>query len=832
MAEVTQRPISLLEALRAGAGFEAALLLTFGAYFPFVEEVIWRRLRASGCHYVVVLMDSGQLALELGDKLRRPTGAGRRYGLLPIVCRNAFHPKVALLVGPKNARVLIGSHNLTMSGFMRNREVTNVIDVGGPKDRVGAAAVVEVLEFCTAWGSSLAPPLKRAIEDFRNVCRTYLGPSPEGTEVDVIGSRPDGPSLWQRVRRRLPDAVKRVAILGPFFDQELAFVRRVMEDLRPEELTIGVDPETVSFPGNTKRLPRGVRVVDAHDLDPGHEGRGYLHAKAILIQGDSKQVLITGSANPSAAAWLAPAGSRNAEIVVVRHLAARSTEDLGLARLWKEREVAPRVLAKMRTRPERADGSKGASHAPLIGVCEGTRVVIEGSFREVVSVVIRDLQGVELASSTRKTATQLIVEVRERVHDASSIEARLDGALRHGFVHHIDLLREAAVSSSQRRFREALSGLGGDPSQLEGLLKLIEKVIFEAAPVETEVSRKGRNVRGPKDADLAESTVALVSTLNKAHAQEVRHLSTGDLGLLLDYLMRKLWQSLSHESSLDIRPETELIDSEDEDLLQELPSDEEIAAAWHRKSRTLLRRLSRRIEESSNAPQIIIESAAVLGILEALRRVEDQDRWRRLRLEFVDREAAAEFVFVASPRLFMPQTGLFDVAAKRAGAPFSEQQGLIEWATWLAWLTGFGGSYVWVEEDQDEADAAIDAAERLARECLIGARAALADRARIIELLEASPFPGADSRSWLDSLTRLGEVYRNPTAAAVLKRGPRSGDLALTLNGTGPYVVRCVRGDKVDLIDFGRENETATFLASKVRLLDTGLEPKRRAVGW
>jgi hypothetical protein len=119
-----------------------------------------------------------------------------------------------------------------------------------------------------------------------------------------------------------------------------------------------------------------------------------------------------------------------------------------------------------------------------------------------------------------------------------------------------------------------------------------------------------------------------------------------------------------------------------------------------------------------------------------------------------------------------------------------------------------------------------------ARDCLIGARAAGADRGRIIELLEASPFPGADAGAWLDSLIHLGVAYSNPAAVPALKRSLRPGDLVVTFSGGGPYVVRYVRGDKVDLIDFERENETATFLANRVSGLDFGIELKRHAVGY
>jgi hypothetical protein len=823
VAEITRRPVSLLEELRAGSGFEAGLLTTFNAYLPFLEEVVLPRLRAADCHYLIVLMDGAQLAAELIDKSRRPRAAGRRYGLLPIARGGVFHPKVGLLVGPKKARVIVGSHNVTISGFIHNREVTNIIDVEGAGDRAGAQAVIEVLEFCTAWANKLPSPLQRAVEDFSKLCRPYLGPVPEGGEINVVGSRPEGASLWERVRRLLPNPATRVTVLAPFFDDNLSFLSKVYEDLNPKELLVAIDPETACFPGNLKKLPQGLRVVGADKITPGKR-RGYLHAKAMLIENESERVLLTGSANPTAAAWLSPPNTRNAEIVLIRRLPAGSADDVGLGDLGSEHDVSPVVLAKLRSRPERP-GTLGGL-APLIGVCQGANIRIEGNFRSIGPVVVRDGAGIELSSTSRGDDAQIVVEVADRAHDATSIEAMLDGELRYGFVHHTDLLREAAVSSSQRRVREALSGLNGDPSQLENLLRLVEKVIFDAPAVEAGVRRKGTPDRGSEDAHANESTVARVDSIRKDSAKQRQHLATGDLGLLLDYLMRKLWQSLTHEPPFDFRPETELIDSEDEEPPPQPPTDADVAEAWHRKSRTLLRRLGRRIKEGTDAPQIIVETAAVLGVLEAVRRVEDQERWRALRAKFVDREEATVFILEAVPRLLKPGVGLLDISTKKAGAPFSEQQGVIEWVTWLAWLTGFGPSEIWVDEDAEESDVAADAAERLARACLIGVQADHANTARIVELLEESPFPGTDPREWLESLQRLGAAYNNPVRSSVLRRAPQAGDLTITQKSGVPYVVRCVRGDKADLIDFDRENETATFLVNSLRVLDSGVTPK------
>ncbi len=830
MADTIRRPVSLLDELQAGAGFEAGLLTSFNSYLPFVEEVVFPRLRATGCHYLVAMSDRAQLASELAEKTRRPQTAGRRYALLPIGCGGAFHPKILLLVGPKRARLFIGSHNLTMSGFIQNRELTNIIEITGPKDREGAAALIEAIEFCKAWAVDLPLALRTVIEDFGKLCAAYAGPVPERISTTVVGARPTGPSLWQRVRSLLPESAKRIVVLGPYFDQGLSFLKRLQDDLGPRSLVVGLDPKSAHFPGDMKALPSGLRVVDAHDLSPGHKGRGFLHGKAILIEGKSERILITGSANPTARAWLAPAGSRNAEIVVVRRLPASHPDDLGLVQLCDQDPLEERVLSKLRARPE-PKGEPADSSGLLVGVCQESTIHIEGTFRASSAVVVRDSRGAELKSRTRKTPGGMVVDVEERAHDASSLEATVDGQIRYGFVHHPELLREAALSSSQRRVREALSGLSGDASQLEGLLRLVEKVIFEAPAVRVVAGRSKEESKEPKGGRKEGPTVVLVETLKAGQIHDRRHLAEGDLGLLLDFLLRKLWQNLAHEPSAGGRSEVELVDSENEDFAEQLPSDRTIAEAWHRKSRTLLKRLRRRIEEGSEALPVVIEAAAVLGVLEAVRRVEDQDRWRSVRAEFVDREAAEEFVLAATPRLLTAATGLVDRSTVEAGAPFAEQQGLIEWMTWLAWLTGFGPTDLTLEEDPEEPESASVEADRLACACIIGAHASRCNQARLLEFLEAAPFPGTDARGWLDALLQLGATFANPLAARKLDRPPRLGDLVLTLAGAGPFVVRSVRAGKVDLIDFGRENGVATFLSSSVRVLDAEVSRQRHAAG-
>ena len=103
--------------------FRTSIITSYSTYLPFYENVVLRRLLASGCRYNILLVDAHDLARSLQDPTRMPRLAGRGYILAPILAGGAFHPKIVMLLGDHNARILVGSHNATLSGFGYNRDL-------------------------------------------------------------------------------------------------------------------------------------------------------------------------------------------------------------------------------------------------------------------------------------------------------------------------------------------------------------------------------------------------------------------------------------------------------------------------------------------------------------------------------------------------------------------------------------------------------------------------------------------------------------------------------------------------------------------------------------
>ncbi len=297
-------PVSILDVIKRG-GYEASLITTFNATLPFYEEFVLRRLMAAGSRYNVVLMDGAQCTQAWSSDAARPRLAGHGYALLPMKVPGAFHPKVCLLAGPRKAAILIGSHNLTLSGFGYNREVTNWIDVGGSKDADGVAALADTWGLIEAWVNQQANHLPESLLEAALALGKFVTPLTQKAKGSgqscVLGQSLSGQSLFDQVAARVPVRVERIVVLGAFFDAELTMLRKLSEQWSTAEVVVLIDPDTVHLGG--KLADVRCRFVDARSLW-ADTAKHYMHAKAIYFESLEGDVLVSGSANPSYPAWM------------------------------------------------------------------------------------------------------------------------------------------------------------------------------------------------------------------------------------------------------------------------------------------------------------------------------------------------------------------------------------------------------------------------------------------------------------------------------------------------------------------------------------------------
>lgn len=823
--------------------FEASILTTYNAYLPFYEDVILRRLVASGCQHNILLVDASDLSRSMDSPTERPRLAGRAYTLVPIRAAGAFHPKVALLVGKKRARVFVGSHNATLSGFGHNRELTTQIDLENGAEGPDAPVVQAVWSFVEAWleyqGDALPSSLREAVGRVATTFAPWLRqPSEQTGDVQFLGALPTGASLWERVRPHLPEPVERVTVLGPFFDREGAFLSTLSTELSPKSMAVGIEKEKVAL-CRLENLPKALCFHDASSLTVGE---GYLHAKALLVEGsDNQAILISGSANPSTPAWTAEPARRNAEAVILhRGPAVRELADeLELSKIRSLPEIDRASLeAILRQQYERQDTGKDVpSRITCVAEAlpEGLLLPCFGvSPGEVESAMVTLRDRSDPVKPTRIMADGAGLKLflpAEQVSAATYLEAGLSkGRMLFAIVHHPVSIAKLTRTSSQRQFQQALNSLSGESPDITTVIRLADKLIFDEVEPAKQAAKKPLQSTGKgdgnQDDDLGPLSVTVAET--KRQRRKVHELRGGDLAYVIDTLIYRLGQGLSEAAEQLVNhglSEEEQVGTEDD--LQPTPVEApspDLAKICHGKVRTLVARMLKQLDRSdpkaSNAHRPVEQLLAVLAVL---REVRAQDRRLATVIggkTLVPLEQRKRLLEGCLSALFGRKKRLFAAAAKLFEEdPNNDMARLLGLLIWLAWDSGLDpkgrptGS-IW------DLDARREALVELAKLLEI---AAVAGRyVDAFEEAEGSAWRTCKESSqgsasqwvsqykfWARSLAELSDSRHSWGH----ERVPIPGDLAIAIKESEPRLrlVLSVTNDYVHLAEFGEKTGEVMF---------------------
>lgn len=647
--------ISILDVIKRG-GYEASLITTFNATLPFYEEVLLRKLVGAGCRHNVVLMDRSQCAISWSSEATRPRLAGHAYTLLPIGAPGAFHPKLCILVGPKKASVLIGSHNLTLSGFGYNREVTNWVEVAGPKDVEGAVLLADAWRMASQWiemeRGKAADFLLEAALALANFVSPLVANAEPSTSAVALTHVPFGSPLIDQISERIAPDVSRIGIVGAFFDKELAFVGELARRWPKARLVVGVDPESVQI---LAAPPTGIaRYVDARKLWP--ERKGYLHAKMIWFDfEDGGGAFVSGSANPSRPAWMGPPASSNVEAVLLRlgREAHEAAESIGLLGIFDLEELDPSLFEEIAERSAAEIALSESTPVPLWSGVSSTesgeiRIGRRGSKADIDRAVLfnADMKALGEVGSPQAIEDQLIVVFRDDVaHVRSCLLYSKGDLVARAMIHHPDLVSASSQSSRQNQIRNALSGLGSSEGDISKVIASVERVIFsdETHREMESVLRENKEKRSSKGQVAGPESLAVsVADLPK-EKKKLRLLKSGDLAYLLDVLLRRLSEGLdAAPPGIDAAglTEEERVGTEggEEGKPPEstLPptglSDLDVAKAVARRARALTRRMVDQLRLASpdhtRRAAAALQLIAVIALVRELRHLDKTPRWK------------------------------------------------------------------------------------------------------------------------------------------------------------------------------------------------------------
>lgn len=848
--------LSLLDAL-SETGFQSSVIATYCCYFPFYEEVVLRRLLDRGCTNNVLMVDAGTCAKAFANEHARPRRAGRDYTLIPVDLDGAFHPKLIVTLGKSKGALFVGSHNATLSGFGLNDEITNEFRTSGPGARQGAGVIRAALDYLQGFMPKELVDIGHVFDATRRNIPWLEGLTVvESDERMVLFTTGRGADLWSRVRALVPKRPSMAFVCGPFFDKKLEFLQQLINDIKPRRLVVGIDPESVEIDPRMVQRFRGAEFVNVAGLAqvPNRReiGSRYLHAKILWFSGPDAELLVTGSANPSKAAFLSNPNRRNAEAIVVDRRTGAAMA-LGLDRLASAPALHDKDWASVAQRQDgRPEDEDDASGTFILAVPVDDGFQLERSLGARVALEAFATDGRTLGLTKTRLSDPAIVEAPAEVRDKAQTLRGVGPGKKPVVVliHRPDEVSKNVGGDRQRELRQALGALEEDPAQLETLLKLTEKVIFDSDDIvrAEPPTRAKSGIRDQQTVDAGPESLA-VDAAGRRSARKKRRLASGDILVLLDALMYRLGEGLSGPAAP--RPPTEEErpasedDSGDEEPPPPPPPYEILAETCRAKVGRLVRRMAKQLNATAaaRARRAIVQLAAVLTVVQTLRVMEQRAEWRSKRLRLVDPDHEWLLLETAALATLWGGSALGPRArCEVGGEPFQELSKATGLLGWLAWEAGIDVKAA-VERtspiDLEEEDPPWYGVQVFAT-----VAAHLSDDQDARETLTAAVThtarKGTDASAWLDThlglADRLARVISAPERVANPRRPPVPGDLIVLGPALDPRVRIALEvapsgvSDKVTVLDLANENEERQFLASHIHyapLLERQLVSKR-----
>lgn len=839
--------ISILDEIKKGR-YEASVIATFNAYFPFYEDVLLPHLRNSGSRQNVVLMDARVCGGILSVESLRPRYAGREYSLLPIKAGGAFHPKIVLLVGKKRALLLCGSHNLTLAGYSHNRELSSRFELFDTEDLSAGHPFRTAWIFINAWAKQIAEPLQQILREIETIAPWLTREEVSDVQASLISVLPQGKPLWEQVRAHIPKTLKRITITGPFFDANLTFLKRLQREFPSTEVVVGIDPDTVVINEQASTIFPLARFVTTDCL---REGKGYLHAKAILLEEeDGSEILLSGSANPSEPAWIASVEKGgNAEIVAIHKSSKKEAmgKRLGLKQLAKAPPVSKESWEQIATRKTTTQTSVASGHAPLVALVTDSGITIHiSSLKEAISSQIKVLDSHDAlllsAAAASSSQDQLELEIPQRELRSRAALLELETIKGRGLlaiVHHPDELRELAQTDRQRAMKDAMNSLNTETPMIEELMRIVEKVIFDDDMLVSHSSSTNQRADGGESEEEEEKvqkkfSIPLKEVARRGQAAR-RMISSGDLSVLLDALIHQLGIGLNasvYSAPVLARSEEELIGSEDEQIPIEEINKPALVAKCQHKVKTILRRMVRQLENAiksdSGSLKALVQTAGVLGLIHRLCQVtSDEAAWIPRGETLVPEDSRYDF-FVEATRLLYSKNGVMSAAAKKPEVASSVEASMVRGLlVWLAWDRDFQVTNPVSFDDPEEVEANLYGLARLVAmvpdlvndsEAFQKANQAIEGSLHEYDALDYDSSWLSDFGRWCSEIDRLAN---NPRGSSVVSREAEPGDIAYPTKSAARrlfVVVEATQG-RVRLIDLDSEDELKTYGSSYVTVV-------------
>lgn len=318
--------------------FHKALLLTYTFDPVFFEHVVLPDLWAGRASDILVIGDKDQVKSSVESAIGRLWHLGKRYLLAGAGHSGSFHPKVILRLGQVEGALMVGSGNLSSSGWGGNKELGCAWKFG-PNHADKGLWLNAFLEEVSTWCAS---DLERdAVHRMKDVPWLAMNAAESQSHAPLLyswGNSALGSIITERwAGRRFTD----IRILTGSTDESGAFLRWAHRIFGIERAFIALIPSQVSFLlEKLADLPVELSIIP-------YSATSHLHAKFYYFDGPEGTAALMGSPNCSAAAWLlAPNQGGNIETAVV-YDSPQTEEFKDLLAIFESQSFRPEEVLKV-----------------------------------------------------------------------------------------------------------------------------------------------------------------------------------------------------------------------------------------------------------------------------------------------------------------------------------------------------------------------------------------------------------------------------------------------------------------------------------------------------
>lgn len=620
--------ISLFDEITNG-GYEACLMTTYSVDFPFYEDVLLSKMQSRGITHHVLLADKGMCQSTITQ--RPPNKAGKQYTLALMNCSGAFHPKIIMLLGKNKGLLAVGSHNVTFSGFGKNLELTNLIKFKKKHDEQYLPLFKTAFTALRTWlndyavdpDSKVQTALTSALEDTLKLVPWLKGRGSDTTEnAALLFSSATTSSLWQQLTPFIPNKSQQIIAISPFFDKSLAF-NKTLREKSHSELIVGLQPEEAVV---TQEIlsTEGIKVIDSDTINNNKSGK-YIHAKAIYFASEQSPVLVNGSANLSAKAWLDQGRNANAEAVLVRSdvSAVEAAKLVGITAL-ADGEQLKELPSKIKEQPEK---KTQVASLELISIDEqdAISISIKQHWQVPLSVYYIDEWQQKYPIEFAIIESNIVIE-HQAISSYGVISIFADQQLCSNIIiHHVLDIKRCCTTGAEREIQQAWGSLNTEHPDIKLLFNCLDKLsCFNSKPkdISTSTTLSSQAETTNEQDSKRDLVVALGDQITKNPLTGKIRSSQGDIANVLNLVIYSLNSNINSstqkqygEDSLG-RNEEDLIGSDDEDIETELDEAEntiklKLAELCRGKVKRLINKLVKLLKQNKNITPTDISAALV-----------------------------------------------------------------------------------------------------------------------------------------------------------------------------------------------------------------------------